>query len=49
MNTQNKIHGCLLGGAIGDALGYQIEFTRNIKNKQVTQFKTIPGVISDDT
>ena len=33
MNRKDKIIGCLMGGAIGDALGYQIEFKRGIKNK----------------
>ena len=45
---QNKIRGSLLGGAIGDALGYQIEFERNIKEKEITRFKD-KGIISDDT
>ena len=44
----NRIAGSLIGGAIGDALGYQIEFKRNIKDKEVTRFKGI-GKISDDT
>ena len=44
----NKIAGSLIGGAIGDALGYQIEFSRNIKEKQVTRFDK-KGIISDDT
>jgi ADP-ribosylglycohydrolase len=39
----------MLGGAIGDALGYQIEFDRGIREKQVTQFKDDFGIISDDT
>ena len=30
MNRKDKIIGCLMGGAIGDALGYQIEFKRGI-------------------
>ena len=47
-NLNSKIRGSLLGGAIGDALGYQIEFKRNIKEKEVTRFKDI-GIISDDT
>ena len=45
---QEKIRGSLLGGAIGDALGYQIEFKRNIKEKQITRFND-KGIISDDT
>lgn len=48
MNT-NKIRGCLIGGAVGDALGYQIEFARGIKDKQVKCFKDEIGIISDDT
>lgn len=49
MNTlRSKIRGSLLGGAIGDALGYQIEFKRNIKEKEITRFKD-KGIISDDT
>lgn len=45
----DKIRGCLLGGAIGDSLGYQIEFKRGIREKQVTRFKDDIGTISDDT
>lgn len=45
----NKIRGCLLGGAIGDALGYQIEFKQGIRDKQVTRFEHDFGIISDDT
>ena len=26
MKDRNRIRGCLLGGAIGDALGYPVEF-----------------------
>lgn len=48
MNT-DKIRGCLIGGAVGDALGYQIEFARGIKDKQVKRFKDEVGIISDDT
>ena len=44
----NKIAGSLIGGAIGDALGYQIEFKRGIKDKEVTRFEGA-GIISDDT
>lgn len=49
MVTNSKIAGSLLGGAIGDALGYQIEFKRNIKDKEVTRFENDFGIISDDT
>ncbi len=45
----NKIKGCLIGGAIGDALGYPIEFVKGIKERQVTTYKDNFGVISDDT
>ena len=44
----NKIAGSLIGGAVGDALGYQIEFKTNIKEKEVTRFDGT-GIISDDT
>lgn len=43
----NKIRGCIIGGAVGDALGYPIEFVKGIKNKQVTCYDD--GIISDDT
>ena len=45
---QSRIRGSLLGGAIGDALGYPIEFKKNIKDKAVTRFND-KGIISDDT
>ncbi len=45
----NKIRGSLIGGAIGDALGYPIEFKRNIKEKEITNFDGGLGIISDDT
>lgn len=48
MSKESKIKGSLLGGAIGDALGYPIEFERNIKEKERTRFKD-EGLISDDT
>lgn len=47
-NINFKIKGALLGGAIGDALGYQIEFERGIKEREVTRFLN-KGIISDDT
>lgn len=46
---KDKVRGCLVGGAVGDALGYQIEFEIGIKPKQVTRFKNNKGIISDDT
>ena len=48
IEIKNRIKGSLLGGAVGDALGYQIEFKRNIKDKEITRFKD-KGIISDDT
>lgn len=45
----SKIRGSLIGGAIGDALGYQIEFKRGVKDKEVTKFNNGIGIISDDT
>ena len=47
-NINSKIKGSLLGGAIGDALGYQIEFSRGITEKQVTRYFN-KGIVSDDT
>lgn len=49
MHKENKIKGSLIGGAIGDALGYPIEFKRNIKERQVTRYVNDKGIISDDT
>ncbi len=49
VDRKNRIIGSLIGGAIGDALGYQIEFKRNIHEKEVTQYKGDKGIISDDT
>ena len=46
---KNKIRGSLIGGAIGDALGHQIEFDDCVKDKQVTKFRDDFGIISDDT
>lgn len=48
-NLKNRIAGSLIGGAIGDALGYQIEFKRNVKNKEIISFNNGTGIISDDT
>ena len=47
-DLRNKFRGCLLGGAIGDALGYQIEFNRGITEKEITRYRD-KGIISDDT
>lgn len=50
MNEKNnRIRGSLIGGAIGDALGYQIEFKRGICDKEVTKYQNDKGIISDDT
>lgn len=45
---KNKICGSFIGGAIGDALGYQIEFKKNVKEKEITRYNK-KGIISDDT
>ena len=29
MKDINKIRGCLIGGAVGDALGYAVEFMKD--------------------
>ena len=49
INTKDRIIGCLMGGAIGDALGYQCEFTRGIKEREYTTFSDDYGIFSDDT
>ena len=49
VDRKNRIIGSLIGGAIGDASGYQIEFKRNIHEKEITQYKDDKGIISDDT
>lgn len=57
-NRNNLYRGCLIGGAIGDALGWPVEFMRlvEIKNKYGTEgIKTLdsspdgPAEITDDT
>ena len=55
----NRIEGCLVGGAAGDALGYPIEFDniRKIRRefgsegitKYVLDFATGTAIVSDDT
>ncbi len=62
MNSKNiidKIRGCLIGGAAGDALGYPIEFDRlrEIKKeygdpgitKYTISYETGTAIVSDDT
>ena len=57
-STANKIRGCLLGGAVGDALGYAVEFLQEetIFEKYgpngITEYDTgvfEKALISDDT
>lgn len=45
----DKVRGSMIGGAIGDALGYQIEFHHGVTPKMVTRFIGETGIISDDT
>lgn len=45
----DKVRGSMIGGAIGDALGCQIEFQQNVAPKMVTRFNGETGIISDDT
>ncbi len=57
MKSLDKFKGCLIGGAVGDALGYPVEFynIQQIKNvygeKGITEYKLNNGkaIISDDT
>ncbi|WP_349238345.1 ADP-ribosylglycohydrolase family protein [Arthrobacter sp. Helios] len=54
---RNKVHGCLLGGALGDALGYAVEFDslEGIRDRfgdtGLTGFSQLaaPAPVSDDT
>jgi ADP-ribosylglycohydrolase len=56
-NKKDKIFGCLIGGAIGDALGYPVEFNSysQIQNKYgetgIEEYELTNGkaIISDDT
>lgn len=48
----DKIQGCIFGGAIGDALGYPIEFTKSKEirsKKDLTRYEDDEGIFSDDT
>lgn len=57
MKDIKKYQGCLLGGAIGDALGYAVEFIqdeqifRKYGERGITEYDLVNGVaqISDDT
>ena len=57
MKNMNRIRGCLLGGAIGDALGYAIEFSSESAifakygEKGISEYELSDGkaIISDDT
>lgn len=48
MKNIDKFKGCLIGGAVGDALGYPIEFVKLAKNERITKYEN-KGIISDDT
>lgn len=57
MKSLDKYIGCLIGGAVGDALGYEIEFLSEndifsrFGKKGITEYVLKNGVaeISDDT
>ena len=57
MRNQDKFRGCLIGGAAGDALGYEVEFDKEGKifsvygEKGITEYALHDGKarISDDT
>lgn len=57
MKDLDKYRGCLIGGAVGDALGYAVEFLQDYQIFQrygeqgITEFSLVDGVapISDDT
>ena len=57
MKDINKYRGCLLGGAVGDALGYTVEFMEDSEifktygNNGITEYSLVNDVapISDDT
>lgn len=48
MKNKDKFKGCLIGGAVGDALGYPIEFVKLAKSEKITKYEN-KGIISDDT
>ncbi|MDE6030725.1 MAG: ADP-ribosylglycohydrolase family protein, partial [Oscillospiraceae bacterium] len=57
MDKRNKIRGCMIGGAVGDALGYAVEFLTEDKifakygKAGITDYELTGGtaLISDDT
>lgn len=57
MKDLDKYRGCLIGGAVGDALGYAIEFLdetsifKRYGKNGITEYDLVEGVaeISDDT
>ena len=57
MRNLDKFRGCLIGGAAGDALGYEVEFmdTKSIQQRfgasGITEYVLHEGIarISDDT
>lgn len=57
MDIIDKFNGCLIGGAVGDALGYAVEFNKydyikkRFGEKGITNFALYDGIalISDDT
>ena len=57
MDIRNKIRGCMLGGAAGDALGYPVEFlsiqeiNKRYGKNGITEYELTGGkaLISDDT
>ena len=57
MKDINRIRGCLIGGAVGDALGYTVEFMKDSEifktygSDGITEYALVNGVaeISDDT
>lgn len=57
MKDINRIRGCLIGGAVGDALGYAVEFMKDSEifrtygSSGITEYTLVNGIaeISDDT
>lgn len=57
MKNIDKYRGCLIGGAVGDALGYAVEFMEDARifslygENGITEYSLVNGIcpISDDT